>query len=72
MVEITIDLSEYLYEFEDDELVEELDRRGVDFPHKSLDKYDVDKIIELFDSLPRNYINEDLRSKLVYARKYLM
>jgi hypothetical protein len=72
-IETWVEFDVELDEFDDDELVEELELRGYvvtkDAPQDAgFDRYDWILLQELIDQQPRNYELDRLREKVMFAR----
>jgi hypothetical protein len=69
MANITVDVDVELDEFDDDELVEELEHRGYNVSKNSieidaLDKYELDFLLELVDKNNKDVYTNRVRDKL--------
>ena len=73
MAYVTVDIDVDLHEFDDDELVEELEHRGykVDDNNKELEDFlpeDWKLLLEIIDNVPETVYTRRVREKLMYQR----
>lgn len=72
MATVTVDVDVYLDEFDEDDIVEELEGRGYTVTKneevESFDREDWQLLLELVDSVPETVYTRRVREKIVEAR----
>ena len=72
MTTVTVDVDVYLDEFDEDDIVEELEGRGYTVTKneevESFDREDWQLLLELVDSVPETVYTRRVREKIVEAR----
>ena len=72
MANITVDVDVYLDEFDEDEIVDELESRGYyvskDKPSKGFDREDWQFLLDLLDKTPETWYTRRVREKVSEAR----
>ena len=72
MASITVDVDVYLDEFDDDEIIDELNHRGYyvskDEPSEGFDREDWQFLLDLLDKNPETWYTRRVREKVSEAR----
>lgn len=72
MARVTVDVDVDLDEFDDDEIVDELEHRGYyvskDNPSEDFDREDWQFLLEILDKTPENWYTRRVRDKIFQAR----